>query len=178
MSAFDDALNRVLRLEGDYTDDPTDRGGQTRFGVTLAVARAHGYTGEMRALPLETARAIYRADYWDALGLDTVAAWHAPLALHLFDIAVNMGTASAGRFLQRALNLMNRGQRLFADLPVDGALGPGTAAALQRLGEGDKPLLLRLVQAYQGRRYIEIIEHDPTQERFTRGWIARLSTAD
>lgn len=178
MSVFDDALGRVLRLEGDYTDDPTDRGGQTRFGITRAVARAHGYAGEMRALPLETARAIYRADYWDALGLDAVAAWHMPLALHLFDIAVNMGTASAGRFLQRALNLMNRGQRLFPDVPVDGSLTPRTLGALQRLGDGDKPLLLRLVQAYQGRRYIEIIEHDPTQERFTRGWMARLSTPD
>jgi lysozyme family protein len=178
MSTFDDALSRVLRLEGGYVNDRTDRGGETRFGITRAVAQAHGYAGAMADLPLDTARAIYRAAYWDALGLDALAAWHGPLALHLFDMAVNLGTGTAARFLQRALNLMNRNQSLFTDLPVDGAPGAQTLAALQRLAAADKPLLLRLVQAYQARRYLEIIEHDPRQERFTRGWIARLTAED
>lgn len=175
-SPFDDALARLLRVEGGYVNNPADRGGETRFGITAATARRHGYAGAMADLPLETAAAIYRADYWDPLRLDDVAAWHAPVAAHLFDIAVNMGTASAGQFLQRALNLMNRGQRLFADLTVDGSIGAATLAALRALAEADKPLLARVLQAYQARRYLDIIEHDPAQEAFTRGWFARLQT--
>jgi lysozyme family protein len=172
---FDAALARVLRLEGGYVNDPTDRGGETRYGVTAATARRHGYTGPMAGLPLATATAIYRADYWNPLRLDDVAAWHPPLAEHLFDIAVNMGPGTAGGFLQRALNLLNRNQRVFADLAVDGLIGGGTLRALNLLGNADKPVLLQVVQAYQARRYLEIIENDPTQERFTRGWFARLA---
>jgi lysozyme family protein len=175
-AAFDTALDRVLRLEGGYVNDPTDRGGETRYGVTVATARRHGYTGAMADLPLQTAAAIYRAEYWNPLGLDDVAAWHPPLAEHLFDIAVNMGPGTAAGFLQRALNLMNRNQRAYADLGVDGRIGVATVAALRLLGEADKPLLQRVVGAYQARRYLEIIENDPTQERFTRGWFARLGS--
>lgn len=171
---FEAALARVLALEGGYVNDPADRGGETRYGITAATARRHGYPGDMTGLPLETARAIYRAEYWAPLRLDAVAARHAPLAGRLFDIAVHLGPGTAGQFLQRALNLLNRGRRLFPDLAVDGRIGPATLAALDALGPRDPPLLERLLWAYQARRYLEIIEHDPAQERFTRGWFARL----
>jgi lysozyme family protein len=175
-SSFDSALARVLALEGGYVHDPADRGGETRYGITAATARRHGYTGAMAQLPLETARAIYHARYWACLRLDEAAAWHVPLAERLFDIAVNMGPGTAGQFLQRALNLLNRGRRRFPDLAVDGQIGPATLAALGALEPRDKPLLERLLWAYQARRYLDIIEHDPSQERFTRGWFARLGT--
>jgi lysozyme family protein len=174
MTAFEDALQALMRREGDYVNDPADRGGETRFGITRATALRHGYGGPMRDLPLETATAIYRDGYWAANRLEEVAAICPPLAARLFDIGVNLGVATAARFLQRALNLLNRGQRLFADLAVDGAIGPGTLEALSRLTPEDHATLVRVVVAYQGRRYLEIAENDPTQERFMRGWIARL----
>jgi lysozyme family protein len=52
---------------------PADRGGPTRFGITEAVARAHGYAGPMALLPREEAAAIYRRLYWLRPRFDQVA---------------------------------------------------------------------------------------------------------
>jgi lysozyme family protein len=66
MTNFDAAFIRIVALEGGYSDDPRDPGGKTKFGITEAVARQHGYIGAMQALPLDVAGEIYRSDYWDA----------------------------------------------------------------------------------------------------------------
>jgi hypothetical protein len=34
--------------------------------------------------------------------------------------------------------------------------------------------LFKALNAYQGKRYIEIIERDESQERFFRGWLERI----
>ena len=44
-------IDELTEREGGYVNHPADRGGPTRFGVTEAVARAHGYAGAMRSLP-------------------------------------------------------------------------------------------------------------------------------
>ena len=66
-TTFITAFEKVIGIEGGYSDDPDDRGGKTKFGITEAVARAHGYRGEMRDLGLTTARKIYKSSYWDVL---------------------------------------------------------------------------------------------------------------
>jgi lysozyme family protein len=45
---IDRLIDKVIMLEGDFSDHPADRGGPTRWGVSEAVARAHGYAGDMR----------------------------------------------------------------------------------------------------------------------------------
>lgn len=57
---IDDLIDR----EGGYVNHPADRGGATCWGITEAVARAHGYRGAIRALPRDEAAAIYRRLYW------------------------------------------------------------------------------------------------------------------
>ena len=46
-----DLIDGVISREGGYADQSADRGGATRWGITEAVARAHGYRGDMRAFP-------------------------------------------------------------------------------------------------------------------------------
>lgn len=60
----DDIFNGIVGREGGYVNNPDDTGGPTRWGITQAVARAHGYSGDMRDIPRETAIAILTADYW------------------------------------------------------------------------------------------------------------------
>ena len=57
-------LNELIEREGGYVNDPADRGGATKYGITEAVARAHGYKGHMRDLPKDLAKTIYRKTYW------------------------------------------------------------------------------------------------------------------
>ena len=53
----DTLIDDLIDREGGYVDHPADRGGRTCFGITEAVARAHGYDGAMRDLPRATAAA-------------------------------------------------------------------------------------------------------------------------
>ena len=176
----DALIAQVIAREGDYSDHPADRGGATRFGITEAVARADGYAGAMRRLPLARAEAIYRRLYWFAPGWDRVAA-HAPrLAEELFDTGVNMGPGVAASFLQRALNALNRGGGDYPDLAVDGRIGLATLAALgaflQHRGRAGETVLLKAVEALQGERYLTLAERRPANEAFLYGWLAdRLS---
>ena len=56
----DELVEALIDREGGYVDHPADEGGPTCFGITEAVARAQGYRGAMRDLPLEEAAAIYK----------------------------------------------------------------------------------------------------------------------
>jgi lysozyme family protein len=88
-------IEDVIEREGDYTNHPADRGGPTRFGITEAVARAHGYAGAMARLPRDEAAAIYRRLYWLRPRFDQVAGEAPLVAVELFDTSANMGPAVA-----------------------------------------------------------------------------------
>lgn len=70
MSSFDGAFDALIGNEGGYSNNPKDPGGKTMWGVAERVARAAGYTGPMRELPRDTAKAIAKRLYWDPLHLD------------------------------------------------------------------------------------------------------------
>lgn len=180
MSAFDPAFEHTVGIEGGYSDHPADRGGPTKFGITERVARANGYAGPMRDMPLDVAKAIYRRQYWDLLRLDEIAAVSAPIAAELFDTGVNAGTNTAGLFLQRCLNVLNRQGLDYQDLLADGAVGPKTIAALiafvQKRGVAGHRVLLTMLNCLQGAKYVEIAERNASQEAFVYGWIANRVT--
>jgi lysozyme family protein len=173
---IDQLIDDLIDREGGYVDHPADRGGPTRWGVTEAVARAHGYPGPMRDLPRADAEAIYRCLYWLRPGLDRIATRAPRLAAELFDTGANMGPATGIAFLQRALNALNRGQRDYPDLAGDGKVGPATLAALDAFlatrGRGGEVVLLKAVEALQGERYLSLAERRPANEAFLYGWLA------
>lgn len=110
---------------------PSDKGGPTRWGITQTIARAHGYTGDMRELPRETAKQILLSDYWTGPRFDQVAALSTLLADELCDTGVNMGPSVASKFFQRWLTAMNMRGKLYPDLIPDGVIGPRTITALK-----------------------------------------------
>ena len=170
-------LDELIDREGGYVNHPADRGGPTKFGITEAVARAHGYRGAIAKLPVAEAKAIYRRLYWLRPGFGAVANRAPAIAAELFDTGVNMGPAAAATFLQRALTALNRGGSDFPDLVPDGRIGPATLAALDRFLEvrgRDKggTVLLRALEALQGERYLRLAERRPANEAFLYGWLA------
>jgi lysozyme family protein len=182
VSGIERLLDALIEREGGYVDHPADRGGATRFGVTEAVARAHGYRGAMRLLPRDDALAIYRRLYWLRPRFDQVARRAPRIAAELFDTGVNMGPAVAATFLQRALTALNRNGKDFADLVPDGRIGPQTLTALDAFldarGErGGETVLLHALEALQGERYVRLAERRPSNEAFLYGWLAnRIGT--
>jgi lysozyme family protein len=172
----DELIEGVIAREGGYSNHPADRGGPTRWGVTEAVARAHGYAGDMRAYPREEAVTVYRRIYWLRPGFDRVAELAPLIAAELFDTGVNMGPEVAAGFLQRALNALNRGASDYPDLPVDRRVGDATIKALTgfiaRRGRSGETVLLKAIEALQGERYLRLAEQRPANEAFLYGWLA------
>lgn len=176
MTPFEKALKHTLGIEGGYADDPRDSGGKTRYGITEAKARAWGYEGDMRELPLDLAKQIYREDYWELIRLDQIADFDEEIALEMFDTAVNCGPATAVKFLQRMLNLFNREQQEYGDIAVDGLVGRNTlvalAAYLGRRRTLGAAVMVEALNALQGAYYAELAERRPKDEAFMFGWIA------
>ena len=170
-------IEDVIDREGGYVDHPADRGGPTRYGITQAVARAEGYTGAMRDLPRPLAARIYRRRYWQVPNFDRVAARAPLLAAELFDTGVNMGPGVATTFLQRVLNALNRQQRDWGDIAVDGNIGARTLHALDTLlatrGPSAEAVLVKSINALQGERYLRLAETRPADEAFLYGWLAQ-----
>ena len=174
MDAFEKALAATLKHEGFFSNDPDDHGGATTYGITEAVAREYGYTGPMMDFPIQTAKDIYRKNYWDIIRLDDIAEYDEDIAVEMFDTGVNMGAGQAGEFLQRSINCLNRNQTIFPDLKVDGIIGSKSIEALSKLsGLTEHRAILKTLNALQGEYYVRICEQDPSQEKFFRGWACR-----
>lgn len=147
---FDRACTLILELEGGakMTADPDDPGGATKYGISQrAYPELH-----IASLTEQQARSIYLTDYWMAAGCDSMP-W--PLALYVFDCAVNQGVSRAVRWLQRVLALRE-----------DGKVGPVTRTEARRatLADGSEFMALR-EQHYRSL---------PTFPKYGRGWLNRL----
>lgn len=169
-------IDDIIGREGGYSNHPADRGGPTRWGVTEQVARSFHYAGDMRVLPRETAVQIYLTRYWTGPKFDQVAAIYPKVAEEMFDTGVNMGPAVAAKFLQRALNALNRGAVDYPDIAADGQIGAMTIFALKgyqaKRGAMGEAVLLKALDALQGARYFDITETRSANEAFLYGWLA------
>lgn len=168
----------LIKVEGGFSDHPADKGGPTMYGVTQAVARANGYTGQMRDMPLATAQNIYRKRYFVDPGFESIYLLSPAIAEELFDTGVNMGTSVPGPWLQRLLNVFNDAR---TDLVVDGKIGPATIVALRlflnKRGSEGETVIVRGLNCLQGCRYIELTEKREQNRAFVYGWLrTRVST--
>lgn len=177
IAAFMASWAATGRAEGGFSDNPHDSGGPTNHGITEAVARAHGFKGDMRDLPAERATEIAKAQYWDLLRLDEVAALAPEVAKELFDTGFNCGPGVAAKFLQDGLNAFNRSHNEQPDYPevtVDGAIGAMTVHSLRLFIEKRKAdgvtVLLRYLNCRQGCYYDELRKRRVKDEEFMFGW--------
>lgn len=152
---FGVAFERLIGHEGGYVNHPNDPGGETNWGITKRTALGSGYTGSMRELTREQAKAIYKTEYWGRARCDE---YDGAIAFQLFDAAVNHGIGNAIRFLQRASGVAD-----------DGIMGPVTMAAIEAMTVTD--VLMRF-NAARLRFYTNL----STWSTFGRGWTRR--TAD
>lgn len=177
------AVERTVKIEGGFVDNPLDRGGPTNLGITLPTLdrwyrqelNRPATLEDLKSLNHEGARQLYCDLYWNdgRLPCQDIADWWEPLSWECFDSAVLHGPRQSGFFLQRALNLLNKQGTVVADLKVDGWAGRSTLTAMQavgRLPRGQEALLLA-VNIEQAAFLRNLAMEDPTQEEFYRGWI-------
>ena len=192
MADFEIAFDETMQFEGGYANDPDDKGGETYRGVArkfhaawpgwkivdeLKAKSPQNFSDELdRHVELQVlVKAFYRETFWRAIAGEQLADQH--LANELFDTGVNQGSATAIKYLQESLNLLNRNQKNYPDIEVDGKMGEQTLATLSKLLElekGRSDALLKLLNLFQGFRYVDRARQDPTQRKFIRGWLTRV----
>lgn len=170
-------VDAAIEREGGYVRRPAQRGGPTCFGITEAVARAHGFAGPIRRLPRDEAARIYARLFWLRPRFDQIARRSPRIAAELFDTGVNMGPAVAVTFLQRALTALNRNGADYPDLVPDGRIGDRTLAAFDaflalRGTNSGETVLLRALEALLGERYLRLAERRPANETYLYNWLA------
>lgn len=151
---FELALRWIWRAEGVDADNPHDRGGRTRYGISQT---AHPDI-DVSTLTAERAAQIYKHEYWDARGCDLLPV---RMGIALMDGEVNHGPRVASHFLQDALGIS----------PTDGIVGPLTAAAAKR---ADEPAVIERYLARRGEYYCDLVVDDASQKVFLQGWLWRL----
>lgn len=168
-------INDIIEVEGGYSNNRNDSGGETKYGITKQVAIAYGYTGKMKDLPRSLAFQIYEDLFWKTLRLDEVCSLSDLIAAEIADTGVNMGCYRAARFLQRSLNVLNLKGEIYPDLKIDGVLGSQSVSALKdylnyRKSDGES-VLLKALNGLQTARYISLAEDREKDETFVYGWL-------
>lgn len=147
--------------EGGYVNNPNDRGGATNFGITQATYNRYcSQKGlqqkDVRLITIKEVDDIYFNDYWIRSSCHLMLL---PLCVVHYDTAVNFGVSGANKMLQRVL-----------EVEPDGVIGKITLSKIDSF----KPIELaqKYISMRMTRRY-EIVEHNPTQKVFLKGWLNR-----
>ena len=183
---FKQAYIKTMGHEGGYSNHPSDRGGETWKGIARnfhplwkgwQIIDQYVDKNMLRYNNLLEfhVKEFYKILYWDKVNLTKISGKLPDTSLELFDIAVNMGTTRAGQFLQRALNILNRDEKIWNDLTVDAKIGNMTLAVIDKYIENNnEDYILKLIVLLKAKHYIDIVEKNETQEAFIRGWLNRI----
>ena len=184
MASIDNLIPFILKWEGGFVNDPTDRGGATNKGVTIATYEAYcrqkgsprPTVEQLKNIPDAHWREIVKTMYWDK--------WHAD-DIHsqkVANILVDWVWASG-------INGIKKPQVLLG-VKADGIVGDKTLSAVNLADPEElfgaiyqervkfiNAIVARSVAAYEmkiGRKATEKELFKYTQKRFEKGWLNRL----
>jgi len=189
MAKVDILLPFILKWEGGFVNDPTDKGGATNKGVTIGTWRQVGYdkdgdgdidVDDLKLLTVEDVRdRVLKPHYWDRWKADQIE------DQRVANILVDWVWASGSHGIkipQRILGVV-----------VDNQVGPNTLLAVNRRYNPNvlfdmlynarvdfiEGIVNRSVLAYEqkiGRQATEKELLKNTQKRFRNGWLNRLES--
>lgn len=198
MENFKQAYQKTSQFEGEYSNDPSDKGGETYKGISrrywpdwegwkIIDIYKTKYAGN--ALNRELAKNIglqqfvqqfYYEHYWLAMQCDE---FNLQVGSELFDTAVNQGKWKAASYLQKSLNKLNRNGKDYTDITVDGNIGLQTKQAYEAYMATERfasrnevkliAWLIKWLNYYQLKEYDNLTTNDPRQEIYIPGWTER-----
>lgn len=170
-SNFNDLVGKILEAEGGFVNHPNDTGKATNRGISWAtwgrtaksILGKEPTLGNLKDLTEGEAAQIYKQEYWDKMNLDSIE--DKSLQHIIFDGGVNHGIGTSTRMVQKSINALG------GQVKVDGALGPKTAEAVNKL---DPEALFNQIKERRYAHYDKIIEEKPDQAIFRNGWYKRV----
>lgn len=196
------AYKDTIEFEGGYANHPNDLGGETYKGVARKIwSKWRGWKilDEYKANGITSARELtrvmaldsrveplvadfYKRNFWDRIHGDELPS---RLSRKAFDVSVNMGARWGIRLLQKALNAIRiveeiMAGKLFDDLDEDGVYGKKTLNAINAIFElhgkdtGSR-IIVEWYCSFQAERYYAIINRNPSQRVFLKGWLKRAA---
>lgn len=153
---YEKAIAQVFEEEGGYTNDASDPGGPTNWGITIFDARMYwkkdATAGDVKNMPKSVAVDIYRKHYADPICYDDLPPGLDHAAL---DYSVNSGLGRGIPLLQKVVGA-----------PIDGKLGPET---IKKAKEVD---LEKAINQYYDER-LAFLKGLSLWSTYGRGWGAR-----
>jgi len=119
-STYEQAIAQVFKDEGGYTNESTDPGGPTNWGITIHDARTYwkkdATAQDVRTMPRTVAEDIYIKHYAGPINYDSLPAG---VDYTIFDYAINSGISRSVKTVQHLLGVTE-----------DGVMGPVTLAKI------------------------------------------------
>ena len=184
--SFVKAYKNLIGAEGGYSNRKEDAGGETYKGISRrynpdwkgweiidSLKENDNFPAILKSQEdlEELVQEFYYNNYWKKFNGDNLPYL---IAEELLEQSVVLGTwKTAGKNLQKALNLLNRNGRLFPDLIVDGKVGKKTLEAVNKVNQRR---LLTVLNGLEFCRFKESMEKRPINEVFV-GWFNRVNFA-
>ena len=154
MANFNEIIEKILKSEGGYINDPDDSGGETKYGISK---RAYPDV-DIAGLTIDDAKLIYKRDYWTAINGDWIES--DGVAEQIFDMAVNAGVKRATELAQKITGAY-----------IDGIFGEQT---LQAVNVFNKSKFIDLYKLARIKYYLAICKTTKINRKFLYGWIKRV----
>lgn len=182
MATFGIAEKETSLIEGGYVNDPDDPGKETICGVSR---RYHpdlelwtivdSYTDKHDSVKDHRVQTLlhefYKKKFWDCYLADYIC--DQSIANEIYDSGVIVGQERAAKWVQTALNVLNRSGKVYADLKIDGKFGAKTLNTLNAAikHHGEKNNILKLLNAYLGSYFSFKCEENESKEKYIHGWL-------
>lgn len=158
-----DIIDRIIEREGGYINHPSDRGGATKYGITIKTLSSHRgqeqVPYDVENLTKKEARDIYQQNYIEKPQFYRFN--DKKLIELLVDAGVHSGVSRAAEWLQHAVGV-----------PADGIIGPVTIRAVNT---ADSLRLRKKFTAMRMRHLAHLMRRDESQRVFAAGWMNRMA---
>jgi len=168
MASIDKLWPFILTWEGGFANVPGDKGGATKYGVTISTWKAQGYdkdgdgdidVDDLKKITSEDAKRICRKNFWDRWKGDLIK------DQSVANMLVDWVWASGSYGITIPQQMLG--------VKADGIVGPKTIAALN--SQNQKVFFAKLVE--RRKKYLnDICKKRTANKKFLKGWLRRLDS--
>jgi len=185
---FKKCLLKTLKFEGGYSNDPDDPGAETVFGISRKyhpdwegwniIDRifnkeliTFSFLKENEDLFQSVAK-FYFENFYQKIKINEIEKIFPELACHVFDFAVNAGTRTSAKALQKAIN--DTLKELQNSIVVDGIIGNQTLSSIELIINNNlnQKLICNFIK-HRSLHYAHISQNNTRLIKFLKGWINR-----